>query len=97
MKFILNKDKLTIDKNTKHNSGSVNYYEIDVEHDSTWNDLTIKAIFIKEGETKGTERSIINNKLYIDREYAEKCSIGFVGYTIENNEKTYQISTELKP
>ena len=97
MKFILNKDKLNIENNIKYNSGSINYYEIDVEYDNSWNDLTIKAIFVKNGDTKGIEKSIIDNKIYIDREYAEKCFIGFVGYTIENEKKIYQISTELKP
>lgn len=97
MKFILEKDKLDIENKIIYNSGSVLYYEADVEYDESWNDLTIEAVIIKKDEEEGVSRSIINNKIYLDKEMSGSYSIGFVGYTIENNEKSYQISTNLKP
>lgn len=97
MKFILEKDKLDIENKIIYNSGSVLYYEADVEYDESWNGLTIEAVIIKKGEEEGVSRSIINNKIYLDKEMSGSYSIGFVGYTIENNEKNYQISTNLKP
>ena len=95
MKFILNKDKVKIENNYVTNSGSVNYYEADVEYDESWNNLTIKAIITKAKKPIGIERAIINNKLMFDKEQNGIYSIGFVGYTIENEEKVYQISTNL--
>ena len=45
MKFVLDKDKLKIVGDSKINvSGSVKYYEVEIEHDESWNDLTIKVI-----------------------------------------------------
>lgn len=96
MKFILNKDKLTIEEKEKPNSGSVKYYEAEVEYDESWNDLTIKAVLVETDADKGKSISLINNKIYIDNELDGTYEIGFVGYTIENDEKTYQISTNLK-
>ena len=96
MKFILNKDVLTIENNKRYNSGSIKYYEAEVEFDDTWSDLTIEAVLIKKGEEVGISRSIIDNKIYIDKNENGRYYVGFVGYTIENNEKTYQISTNLQ-
>ena len=96
MKFILNKDVLTIENNERYNSGSIKYYEAEVEFDDTWSDLTIEAVLIKKGEEVGISRSIIDNKIYIDKNENGRYYVGFVGYTIENNEKTYQISTNLQ-
>ncbi len=102
MKFILNKDKLTIEqtKEETQNSGSVKYYEADVEFDESWEGLTIEAriaqaeysVFADEG--KGI--AVINNKVFIDNELSGSFGIGFVGYKIEDNVKTYQISTNLQ-
>ena len=96
MKFILSKDKLTIEEKEKPNSGSVKYYEADVEYDESWNDLIIKAVIVETDADKGKSISLINNKVYIDNLLEGTYEIGFVGYTIENDEKTYQISTNLK-
>lgn len=95
MKFILDKDTLTIEENKFYNSGSVDYYEAEIQFDETWNDLTIEAIITKMGENKGISRSPINNKLMLDIQEFGTYTIGFVGYKIENEEKIYQISTDL--
>lgn len=47
MKFILNKDTLEVDKIAVGNSGSVNYYEAEVEYDESWNNLNIEAIIVE--------------------------------------------------
>ena len=101
MKFVLNKDKVTVENEKDLNSGSINYYEADVEYDETWNDLNIEAVIVKtqngrELEDKGTSIAVINNKIYIDQKLEGSYFIGFVGYKIEENKKTYQISTNLK-
>lgn len=96
MKFILNKDKLTIEDKGNPNSGSVKYYEAEVEFDESWEGLTIEARFIEKYEETGTSIAVINNKVYIDKNLKGTYYVGFVGYTIENNEKTYQISSDLK-
>lgn len=95
MKFILDKDTLTIEENKFYNSGSVDYYEAEVQFDETWNDLTIEAIITKMGENKGISRSPINNKIMLDLQENGTYTVGFVGYKIENEEKIYQISTNL--
>ena len=97
MKFILDKDKLTIVNNKpyNYNSGSVDYYEAEVQFDEAWNDLTIEAIITKMGENKGISRSPINNKIMLDLQENGTYTVGFVGYKIENEEKIYQISTDL--
>ena len=97
MKFILDKDKLTIVNNKPYtyNSGSVDYYEAEVQFDEAWNDLTIEAIITKMGENKGISRSPINNKIMLDLQENGTYTVGFVGYKIENEEKIYQISTDL--
>lgn len=97
MKFILNKDILTIEDKEKPNSGSVNYYEIPVEYDESWDNLTITAVLVEEDAETGKSISVINNNVFIDNNLDGKYQIGFIGYTIENEEKTYQISTNLKP
>lgn len=96
MKFILSKDKLTIENKETLNSGSINYYEAEVEYDESWEGLTIAAIITQKKSETGKAISLINNKVYIDNDLNGDYRIGFVGYTIENGEKTYQISSELK-
>ena len=96
MKFVLNKDKLTIEDKDKPNSGSVQYYEVEVEYDESWEGLTIKAVLVEADADKGKSIALINNKIYIDNELDGTYEIGFVGYTIENDTKVYQISTNLK-
>lgn len=97
MKFQINKDYLTlIDKKEPINSGSINYYEIECVFDESWNNLVKKAIIIKKGSDKGVSIAVIDDKIYIDKNNFGFYKIGFVGYSIENEEKTYQISTNLK-
>ena len=101
MKFILNKDKVTVEDEKDLNSGSIKYYEVDVEYDESWNDLNIEAVIVKaqngrELEDEGKSIAVINNKIYIDQKLEGSYFVGFVGYTLENDKKTYQISTDLK-
>ena len=96
MKFVLNKDKLLIQETQYLNSGSINYYEAEVEYDEAWNNLSKEAILIKTGENTGKSIAVVNNKIFIDQDVKGSYSIGFIGYTIENNVKVYQISTKLK-
>lgn len=96
MKFILNKDKLKIEDALTINSGSFSDYLIDVETDESWDGLSIEAIIAIEKSNEGISRTVINNQVYIDISKKERYTIGFIGYTIENNVKTYQRSTDLK-
>lgn len=96
MLFKLNKDNLTIKNTDIQNAGSLNYYEADIEFDTSWNNLDIVAVITKKDEQKGISIAVINNKLYIDQEMNGIYTIGFIGYIIENDKKTYQISTNLK-
>ncbi len=95
MKFILNKDKLTVEGAQNINSGSTSYYEVEVEHDDSWADLNIEAIMVKLGKNVGKSTAVINNKMYVDQTMEGTYSIGFVGYKIVGEVKTYQISTNL--
>ena len=99
MKFILNGDKLRVDNKDKlkPNSGSIKYYEVEVEYDEEWENLTINAVLVQKKMNEGKAIALINNRIYIDTEYEGNYEIGFVGYTINNGKKEYQISTKLKP
>lgn len=96
MKFILNKDSLEIENKQRINSGSVNYYEVDVEYDASWRDLTIECVIVNKENNIGTSIGAINKKVFIDSKLNGPYNIGFVGYSIEDGKKTYQISTNLK-
>ena len=96
MRFIIKNDKLTIADAKTINSGSINDYLIDVETDDSWDGLTISAKICQEQEGTAIERAVINGKVYIDIDKLEKYKIGFIGYTIEDDEKVYQKSTDLK-
>ena len=96
MKFILNKDTLKIENEDRINAGAVNYYEADVEYDESWDGLTIECVIVKKNNDVGSSIGIINKKMFIDQNLNGLYSIGFVGYTIEDNKKIYQISTNLK-
>ena len=95
MKFFLNKDRIIVEDSQNFNSGSINYYEAEISFDESWDNLNIEAIIKKEKDEEGKSIAVINNKFYIDKEIRGKYLIGFIGYTIENEEKTYQISTNL--
>lgn len=96
MKFILNKDTLEIENIEVVKSGSVNYYEADVEYDESWNGLAIEAVMLKKDEDAGKSVAVINNKMYIDQKLRGTYCIGFVGYKIEEEKKVYQVSTNLQ-
>lgn len=96
MKFIVNKDKLEIDNLLNVVSGSIGYYEAEVEFDKSWNTLVKKAVMVKEGETTGKDIAVIKNRILIDQKLEGTYAIGFVGYKIENADIIYQISTNLK-
>jgi len=97
MKFIINKDQIvSIDNKFNPNSGSINYYEAEVEFDESWSNLTISAIIVgKERNNEAISVAVIDNKIFIDKKMSGLYGIGFVGYKIENEIKTYQISTNL--
>lgn len=96
MKFILNNDTLVIDNPVAVNTGSIADYEIEVEADENWEGLTIVAKICQEKENIAFERAVINGKVFIDIDALKRYTIGFIGYTIENDEKVYQKSTNLK-
>ena len=100
MKFILNKDTLEIENIEVVKSGSVNYYEADVEYDESWNDLVIEAVMVHSQNNTlddvGKSVAVINNKMYIDQNLKGTYCIGFVGYKIEEEKKVYQVSTNLQ-
>lgn len=96
MKFILNKDTLKIENENRINAGAVNYYEADVEYDQSWDGLIIECVIVKKSNDVGTSIAVIDKKMFIDQKLNGLYSIGFVGYTVEDNKKTYQISTNLR-
>lgn len=97
MNFKIDKDKLEITEPRIINSGSIAYYSVDCEFDDSWNGLTKKAVLIKKGDSQGTQIAVIGNQIYIDKSCYGDYYIGFVGYMLNNdNQKTLQISTELK-
>ena len=96
MKFIISDDKLQIEQTNTINSGSFKDYLIPVEFDETWNDLTIEAIIVEGSSSQGVSRAVINNEVYIDVSKKKRYTIGFIGYTVENNQKVHQKTTDLK-
>lgn len=99
MKFILDKDKVQIQDRYNLKSGSINYYITEVEYDESWNDLTVEARIVKKEDNIiqqiGKSIAVINNEMYIDKELSGTYAIGFIGYKVENDIKTMQISTNL--
>lgn len=93
MKAIITNDKLEIQDNTLYNSGSIDYYEIDVEFSSDWDGLTKYAVLVGAEKIK---LPVVANKLHVDQRTSGTYTIGFVGYTLEDDEKTFQISTNLE-
>lgn len=96
MKFIINDNKLKIEFSDTINSGSFRDYLMEVETDESWQGLSIEAIISKKDSNEGIARAVINNEVYIDMPKKERYTIGFIGYTIENNQKIHQKSTDLK-
>lgn len=101
MKFILNDENLIIEELGENElivSGTINYYKAKVEYNDTWKNLNIVAKLIKHNELVGIEKPVLLNSISYDVNLDGTYLIGFVGYDLnENNEKTYQISTPLKP
>lgn len=93
MKAVITHDKLEVQDNTLYNSGSIQYYEIDVEFSSDWDNLTKYAVLVGAEKIK---LPVVANKLHVDQRTSGTYTIGFVGYTLEDDEKTYQISTNLE-
>ena len=97
MKIVIEKDKIINIDDININSGSIQYYKIYFEFDESWNDLTKKVIIINRKTGQAKELAIIDNYIYLDIFESGDYSIGVVGYTLnEENEKEYQISTNLK-
>lgn len=97
MKFVINDKRFRIVDTNIPNSGSINDYPIEVETDQSWEGLTKAIIICKGKETQGIARGVINNVVYIDMEKYAQYNIGFIGYTIENDTKVFQKSTNLQP
>ena len=95
MKAKITNDQLEIEDNALYNSGSIDYYEIDVEFTPEWEDLTKYAILVK-GED-AVKIPVAASTIKIDSNTSGTYFLGFIGYTIEDDEKTYQISTNLLP
>ena len=97
MKIVVEKDKIIKIDDIDINSGSIRYYRVDFEFDETWNDLTKKVVIINRKTTQAKEFAIIDNYVYLDVFESGDYSVGVVGYTLnEENEKEYQISTNLR-
>ena len=94
MKAVITHDQLQVQNEVLYNSGSIDYYEIDVEFTSDWDNLTKYAII---NGAEAVKIPVVANKVKVDRNTSGTYYIGFVGYTIDDNEKTYQISTNLQP
>lgn len=97
MNFIINDNVLKVqhDERQMPRSGTINDYLENVITDESWQGLTIVCKIVKEKANVGIERTVIDGKVYIDKEIKERYAIGFIGYTIENDVKTYQKSTNL--
>ena len=94
----INRDNVEIVNEKNINSGAIQYYEVKLNFDESWNGLTkvMKMINVNDGEAQ--EVAVIDDtKVCIDAEYHGTYDIGFIGYTVEGDKKIYQISTELKP
>ena len=96
MKFKVEKDKIEIIEDSTINSGSINYYEIECEFSSEWDNLAIKMILLNENNS-AIALGFMDGKFIIPNTISGRYSIGFVGYLIEGETKTKQISTILLP
>lgn len=98
MKLIINDDKLEIEMSKAIKSGSINYYNIECEFNSAWNNLT-KEIIIKDVDNEnGIKRVVVNGVVNIDQRIKGLYQIGAKGYslsfalttdTVINPNKTY--------
>ena len=98
MKISIHGDKAKIieGKDDIINSGGIDYYEVGVEFDETWNDLTKYAILVKKYDSTTKRINIIDNKFYINTKNSGMHYIGFLGFKLnEKGEKIYQIPTNL--
>ena len=77
-------------------SGSIQYYEAELEFDEQWNGLEKKAIVVSKDEEYAKEIEIADNKLYLNIEENDVYCIGFIGYIVEDEKKIKQISTNLR-
>ena len=94
----INGDKIEIIKEKNINSGAIQYYKVGLNFDESWNGLTKVAKLINTEDGEAQEIAIIDDKkIYIDTECHGTYDIGFIGYTVDGDKKTYQISTELQP
>lgn len=98
MKISIHGDKAKIieGKDDIINSGGIDYYQVEVEFDETWNDLTKYAILVKKDDSTTKRINIIDNKFYINTKNSGMHYIGFLGFKLnEKGEKIYQIPTNL--
>jgi len=96
MKFKVEKDKIEIIEDSTINSGTINFYEVECEFSSEWDNLAIKMILLSENNS-AIALGFMDGKFIIPNTISGRYSIGFVGYLIEGETKTKQISTILLP
>ena len=94
MRAVITHDQLEVQDEVLYNSGSIDYYEIDTEFTSDWDNLTKYAII---NGAEAVKIPVVANKVKVDRNTSGTYYIGFVGYTIDDDKKTFQISTNLQP
>jgi len=94
MRAVITHDQLEVKDEVLYNSGSIDYYEIDTEFTSDWDNLTKYAII---NGAEAVKIPVVANKVKVDRNTSGTYYIGFVGYTIDDDKKTFQISTNLQP
>lgn len=96
MKININKDYASIVEEESLNSGAVNLYEVEPTFSEEWDNLTIKMIVL-DGNNVAIAVGYMDGKFTIPELEEGVYNIGFVGYSVENEIKTKQISTNLIP
>jgi len=96
MKININKDYASIVEEESFNSGAVDFYEIETSFSSEWDNLTIKMVIV-DGNNTALVVGLMDGKFIIPELEEGIYRLGFVGYNIENEIKTKQISTNLIP
>lgn len=97
--FKVEDDFISFEENlTRVNTGAINYYEMDITFNESWNDLTKVAILVNRSTKQAIEIPVILDKIFLPfLEDESVYNLGVIGYTITNNEKSLQISTNLIP
>lgn len=95
MKFELKSDQFKIINRRLLNSGTINFYNAEVDMDNVWEKLYVEMIMFKNSK-KSINRAVVNNKVNMDQIESGCYTIGFIGYLLDDNVKVKQISTNLE-